>query len=88
MAQTMAQKHKLRRWLHDQGHTITWLERKLDLRYQGVWDKLNKRKAMTEQFVIRCFQRVPELPADIFAEDGYVRQNGHVMKRIPLVEQG
>ena len=34
--------------------------------------------------MVRCFNRIPELPADIFEAQGYLRDGEYVYKVLPL----
>ena len=75
---------KLLEWLKATGRSKAWLKRAVGYSYQQTHDKLSGRSPLNDRFVVACFESVPDLPADIFEAQGYVRGDGHVYKRIPL----
>ena len=74
----------LLKWLKDSGRSIAWLARVIDRSYQTTWNKLHGVKPLTDDFVIRCFSRLRELPPNVFEAHGYWREGNQVVKSIPL----
>ncbi|MBM4467716.1 MAG: hypothetical protein FJ014_19565 [Chloroflexi bacterium] len=52
--------------------------------YQVAWARLHDVSPSTDRFVISCFANIRELPADIFAAHGYIRQEKCVIEHILL----
>lgn len=75
---------KLLDWLASTGRTKAWFARTIGYCYQTAWMQLEGSATLTERFVVACFERIPELPGDIFEAHGYVREDGVVWKKIPL----
>jgi len=75
---------ELAEWLDNGGHTRAWFARAVGYSYQQTWGKLTGRSPLNDNFVVACFEGVPDLPRDIFASHGYVREDGYVVKRIEL----
>lgn len=81
----MSSNKDLAAWLKEKGRGIAWLTRELGLTYQNVWGKVHNRSPITEGFIVRCFERIPDLPPDIFEQHGYVKDGDCLIKRIPLI---
>jgi hypothetical protein len=79
---------ELDEWLAATGRSKAWLSRTIGYSAQTVWSKISGDTPLNDRFVVRCFSRIPDLPADVFKEQGYVRGNGAVYKEIPLEEAG
>ena len=77
----------LLQWLESGGRSKAWLARAVGYSYQGAWNNLYGDTGLTECFVVRCFSRILDLPADIFEAHGYMRDGDFVYKRIPLETQ-
>jgi len=75
---------KFAEWLEATGRSKAWLSRTIGYAYQTVWSKLVGETGLTDEFVTRCFSRIPDLPQDIFKDQGYMRGDGVVYKMIPL----
>lgn len=73
---------KLLEWLKSSGRTQAWFARQVGYSYQTTWGKLNGREALTDRFVQACFQKIPDLPPNIFEAKGYVFDGEAVLKRI------
>lgn len=78
---------KLDQWLQETGRKKTWFARAIGYSYQGCWCTRAGVTGLTEQFVLACFRRFPDMPPDIFKEHGYVRDGDCVYKQIPLHPQ-
>lgn len=78
---------KLEEWLNTTGRKRTWFARAIGYSYQALWAKLAGRTGLTDDFVLKCFQRFPDLPPDIFEDHGYIRHEEFVYRLIPLHPQ-
>ena len=77
---------RLEAWLSETGRRRTWFAKRIGYTYANLWSTIAGLQGPSERFVTACFNRFPELPADTFEEQGYVRRGGDVWKRIPLQE--
>lgn len=75
---------KFEEWLEETGRSKAWLSRVIEYSYQTVWSKISGDTPLNDQFVVRCFSRIPDLPKDVFKDQGYMRGDGAVYKEIPL----
>jgi len=87
LSEAPARLSKLEEWLDATGRKRTWFARAIGYSYQMLWSKIAGITGLTDDFVVQCFQRFPELPPDIFEEQGYIRHEGFVYRRIPLHPQ-
>ncbi|MGD2105953.1 MAG: hypothetical protein PVJ55_12655 [Anaerolineae bacterium] len=83
----MSEEIALLDWMRSGGRSIIWVAAQIQYSYQHTWQVLHGRAPVTERFVLHCFSNLPDLPADVFEEDGYVlASDGSVHKSIPLPE--
>jgi len=75
---------KLENWLKETGRIKTWFAKQIGYSYQSLWCQMTGLSNLTDRFVISCFERFPDLPADVFEEHGYVRVGDQVRRLIPL----
>jgi hypothetical protein len=71
-------------WLEETGRSKAWVHRQTGYSYQQTHAKLAGKSPLNDAFVVACFKGIPDLPADIFKAQGYVREDGVVCKRIAL----
>lgn len=74
----------LREWLASQGLNSAWLADRLGWDYSAIRSIQCGMKPITDRFVVRCFNRIPELPPDVFQAQGYLRDGEYVYKILPL----
>jgi hypothetical protein len=80
----MKQLVRLEEWLKATGRKKTWFARTIGYSYQMLWSKIAGVSYLTDDFVVACFERCPDMPYDIFIEHGYIRDDNFVYRRIPL----
>ncbi len=73
-----------RTWLASQGLNNVWLADRLGWSYPTIRCIQCSMKPITDRFVVRCFNRILELPADVFEAQGYLRDGEYVYKILPL----
>jgi hypothetical protein len=75
---------KLEDWLKTTGRKKTWFAKVIGISYQALWCKITGFTGLTDDFVVKCFQEFPDMPADIFADQGYTRRGDFVYRQISL----
>jgi hypothetical protein len=82
--ESTARLSKFEEWLKTTGRKKTWFARAIGYSYQALWCKITGFTGLTDDFVVKCFQEFPDMPADIFADQGYTRRGDFVYRWIPL----